>query len=66
MIRRKYLDSKKEKENTNKYNFQGQSTRSILGQEWSKEIFSTRETGFYKHFIKNILNVKRQKHINYL
>ena len=29
MIRRKDLDNKKEKENTKKYNFQGQSARSI-------------------------------------
>ena len=29
MIRRKDLENKEQKENTKKYNFQGQSTRSI-------------------------------------
>ena len=38
MIRRKYLDNKKEKEKTKKSNFQGQSPRSIswfyIDHEW--------------------------------
>ena len=40
MICQKYFENKKEKENTKKYNFQGQSKKSIrwfgLNHEWSK------------------------------
>ena len=70
MIRRKDLDHKKEKENTNKYNFQGQSARSILwfdlDHEWLEETFSTSEPDFYENFIKQTLKVKRQKNIYYM
>ena len=41
MIRQNGLDNKKEKDNTKKYKFQGQSTRSILwfnlNHEWLEE-----------------------------
>ena len=51
MIRRNCLDNKEFNEKNKKYNFQGQSTRSIrlfdLDHEWLEESFSTRETGFY-------------------
>ena len=45
MIRQKYVDNKKEKENTKKYNFQGKSARSIRwfdpDREWLEENFRT-------------------------
>ena len=63
MIRRKDLDNEKEKENTKKYKFQGQSTTSIrwfdIHREWLEEKSSTREPDFYKNFIKQILKVKK-------
>ena len=56
MIRQKYLDNKKEKENTKKYNFQGQSARSKfrfdIDREWLEENVSTHELDYYKNFIK--------------
>ena len=46
MIRRKDYDNKVEKEKTNKYNFQGQSARSIcwfdLDHQWLEANFRTR------------------------
>ena len=55
-IRQKDSDNKKEKESTKKYNFQGNSTRSILwfdlDHECSKESFSTRETDLYIYFLQ--------------
>ena len=58
MIRRKYLDDKKEKENTNKYKFQGQYARSIrwfdIEYDSLEEKFSTREPDFYNFFKMNI------------
>ena len=52
IIRRKDLDNKKEKENTNKYNFQGWSTISkrwfYLDHEWLEKTCSTCEPEFYK------------------
>ena len=56
MICRKYLDNKREKENTKKYNVQGQSARSIRwfdpDHERLEESFSTREPDLYINFIK--------------
>ena len=50
MIRRKFFDNKKEKDNTNKYNFHWQSAGSILWSnlyhEWLEEIGSTCELDF--------------------
>ena len=50
MIRRKDLYNKKEKENTKKYNFQGNSARSIQWLDndhgWLEENFSTYEPDF--------------------
>ena len=61
-IRRKYLDNKIEKENTKKYQFQGQSVRSTryfdLDHEWLEKKFCTRELDFYKQLYK--MNTKRQ------
>ena len=53
------MDNKKEEEKTNKYNFQGQSARSIrwfdLDHECLEGNFSTREPDFYKKTLsKNI------------
>ena len=52
MIRQKYYDNTKYKEKTNKYNFQGQSTRSIrrfdIDHECLEENFRTREPDFYQ------------------
>ena len=51
MIHQKDLDNKKEKENTKKYNFQGQSAGSKcwldIDHEWSEVNFRTRESEFY-------------------
>ena len=63
-ICQKYLDNKKEEGKTKKYNFQGQSARSIhrfdLDRECLEENFSTRKIEFYlKNFIKRTLKVKR-------
>ena len=56
VIRRKDLENKKEKENTNKYNFQGQSAISRrwfdLDHERLEENFMTRETDLYKTLSK--------------
>ena len=52
MIRRRESDDKKEKEKTNKYNFQVQSARSRrcfdIVHEWLEVNFRTREPDFYK------------------
>ena len=49
-------EDKKEKENKNKYNFKGQSARSIrwfdLDHEWLKTNFSTSETDVYRKLYK--------------
>ena len=70
IVRQKYSDNKKEKEKENKYNFQGQSARSIcwfdLDHLWLEEDFRTSEPDFKKNFIKQILVIMRQKHIQYL
>ena len=54
-------DDKKEKENTEKHNFQGQSARTKgwfdIDHEWLKENFITRELDFYKIHIKLNLGV---------
>ena len=51
IILRRESDDKKEKENTKKYNFKGQSERSRrwfdLDHEWLEEIFRTGEPYFY-------------------
>ena len=52
MICRRDLDYKKEKDNTEIYNFQGQSARTKhwfdLDHEWLKEYFMTLEPDIYK------------------
>ena len=52
MIRQKYSENKKEKENTKKYNFQEKSARSRrwfdLDHEQLEENLMTLEPGFYK------------------
>ena len=57
MIRRRNLDDIKETYKTNKFNFQGKSTRTKhwfdIGHEWLKEIFMTCEPDFY---LKNVSN----------
>ena len=51
MILRRDSDDKKEKDDTNKYNFQGKSSRIKywidLDHEWLKENFMTREPDSY-------------------
>ena len=51
MIRRRYLDDKKEKEKTKIYNFHGQPARARrwfdIDHECLKENFRTREPDFY-------------------
>ena len=57
MICQRESDAKKEKENTKKYNFQGQSARSRrwfdLDHEWLDENFSTRKPYFYSRLYQN-------------
>ena len=61
MILQKESENKKEKENTKKYNFQGQSARSrrlfVLDHECLEENFMTYELDFYKNFIKQNLGL---------
>ena len=57
----------KEKENTNKYNSQGQFAISILwfdiDHEWLEENFSTSELNFYKCFYQtNIRGQEKKKY----
>ena len=51
MIHRKEPENKKEKENTKKYNLQGQPSRSRswfdINHEWLEENLMTREPYFY-------------------
>ena len=57
IIYRKYLDNKKEKENTERYIFQGKSARSMRwfnhDYEWLEESLSTFELDFYKKTLSN-------------
>ena len=61
---------KRKKDNTRKYNFQGQSARTKhwfdLDHEWMKENSMKREPDFYKNYIKLNLGVIIQKSIKYL
>ena len=56
MILRRDSDDKNEKYKRKKYNFQGQSEKSIhwfdLDHEWLKENFMTREPDFYRNFVR--------------
>ena len=56
MICQKDFYNKKEKENTKKHQFQGQSARSMLwfdlGHEWPEETFCTHEPDFYINFYR--------------
>ena len=57
MIRWKDLDNKKWKKKTKKYNFKGNSARSIhsfdIDDEWLEEKFGTRELDFYLKTLSN-------------
>ena len=70
MIRRKDSEYKKgkEKENTNKYNFQIQSERLRrlfdLDHEWLEENSRTHKPDYYKHFIRLNLGVMIPKKSN--
>ena len=63
-------DDKKEKEDTKKYNFQGQSAISKrwfdIDREWLEETFMTREPDFYKNCIKLNIGVMIQNDNKYL
>ena len=69
MICRKDLDNKIEKDNTNKYHFQGQSARSMhwfdLDHEWLEEMFCTREPDFYTNIYKMNTEGQEMEHIKY-
>ena len=66
LIRQRHPYYKEEKENTRKYNFQGQSSRSRrwfdFDHKWSEENFMTREPDFYKKCIKLNLGVMIKKY----
>ena len=68
-ICQKDLDNKIEKDNINKYQFQGQYARSKLwfgiDYEWLEENFPRINPVYINSFIKLILKVKIWKHIKY-
>ena len=69
MIRREDYDNKKEKEKTNKYNFQGKSTISIccfdLDHDRVEAKFRTREPIFLLNPYANNIRGHDTKKINY-
>ena len=70
MIHLSESDTKKEKENTKKYIFQGHQAKSRrwfnLDHEWLKENLRTHEPDFYRKYIKLNLGVMIQKNIKYV